>query len=411
MHRIDQVGMALRKDRIMKKHRQMRLIQRRLGQAGTAVMAAITLLGGCQARSLAQFLNGSANFLGSDGTVYMIESTVPGTGLTVYVLDDPNYGGSGTQVNLWQINDGINQFWWMNNSKGQSDYYTIASFVNPALCLDCSNSGTAPGTIVQLWSCNGTWAQNWAIQTFGINQPYVIVPGNAYWMALTTPGAYNGALLTLQNQKGNTNDNWNIIGTDETDLNDTACPFDQYVNTSTGDDPVGPSFPGISPPYSMGCYMTIIGSTVPTSIGLTPKTPYFTSNIADLGSAGLAAGKAISQQVSQFQPGGTKYTSNIASPVGFAMPYGGAPYTPTASNYGDTFGAEWVVDLMTSEIFADTFPPLETAALLAGEDFAEQQGQITSYYGDDLTVTAVAASWTMPDGQSGVIEAPPGPLQ
>ena len=38
-------------------------------------------------------------------------------------------------------------------------------------CLDVANSGTANGTKVQLWDCNGTGAQKWVIQSDGSLKP------------------------------------------------------------------------------------------------------------------------------------------------------------------------------------------------------------------------------------------------
>ena len=34
-------------------------------------------------------------------------------------------------------------------------------------CLDISGGGTADGTKIQLWTCNGTGAQNWSAQADG----------------------------------------------------------------------------------------------------------------------------------------------------------------------------------------------------------------------------------------------------
>ncbi|GAA4605051.1 type 1 glutamine amidotransferase [Actinoplanes octamycinicus] len=68
---------------------------------------------------------------------------------------DVNGGGSadGTKIQLWTCNGSGAQTWqisgqvWRNPQSGK--------------CLDVSGGGTANGTKVQLWTCNGSGAQNW----------------------------------------------------------------------------------------------------------------------------------------------------------------------------------------------------------------------------------------------------------
>jgi hypothetical protein len=43
----------------------------------------------------------------------------------------------------------------------------VRSGVGANLCLDVSNAGTAPGTNVQIWGCNGTNAQKWTLNSAG----------------------------------------------------------------------------------------------------------------------------------------------------------------------------------------------------------------------------------------------------
>jgi hypothetical protein len=40
-------------------------------------------------------------------------------------------------------------------------FYNLHPADNTALCLDVRGAGTASGTIVQVYTCNGTNAQNW----------------------------------------------------------------------------------------------------------------------------------------------------------------------------------------------------------------------------------------------------------
>jgi hypothetical protein len=41
--------------------------------------------------------------------------------------------------------------------------YTFHPANNTALCLDVAGAGTASGTLVQVYTCNGTAAQSWAL--------------------------------------------------------------------------------------------------------------------------------------------------------------------------------------------------------------------------------------------------------
>ncbi|NNG37917.1 DUF1929 domain-containing protein [Flexivirga sp. ID2601S] len=55
--------------------------------------------------------------------------------------------GSSGREQVWQYTNGV-----------------VSPTANPALCLDVNGSGTANGTTVQVWGCNGTGAQVWTIQ-------------------------------------------------------------------------------------------------------------------------------------------------------------------------------------------------------------------------------------------------------
>ena len=57
----------------------------------------------------------------------------------------------GTQIQLYTCNGSAAQTWTRN---GQ----TLRAL---GKCLDVSGGGTADGTKIQLWTCNGTGAQNW----------------------------------------------------------------------------------------------------------------------------------------------------------------------------------------------------------------------------------------------------------
>lgn len=110
-------------------------------------------------------------------TLYL---TFTGTGTGLFDVDDftlsrvtgagriTGIGGKCVDVSGAATADGTKiQLWTCNGSSAQQ--WTAAGQTWRALgkCLDVSGGAGADGTKVQLWTCNGTGAQNWAVQTDG----------------------------------------------------------------------------------------------------------------------------------------------------------------------------------------------------------------------------------------------------
>ncbi|MFE1288147.1 ricin-type beta-trefoil lectin domain protein [Streptomyces sp. NPDC058751] len=96
-------------------------------------------------------------------TLNQVPGGTPGTGEVKGVggkcLDVDNAGtADGTKVQLWTC-----------NGTGAQRWTVAADGTVKALnkCLDVDNSGTADGTKVQLWTCNGTGAQKWTVAADG----------------------------------------------------------------------------------------------------------------------------------------------------------------------------------------------------------------------------------------------------
>jgi glucose/arabinose dehydrogenase len=77
---------------------------------------------------------------------------------------DVNGGGSadGTKVQLWTCNGSGAQQWTL---PGDGTIRALGK------CLDVANSGTANGTATWLWTCNGTGAQQWTSQDGSLRNP------------------------------------------------------------------------------------------------------------------------------------------------------------------------------------------------------------------------------------------------
>lgn len=110
-------------------------------------------------------------------------------------------GGIGVQVSIWDCGRGAWQQTWRINPINQ----TIV-FPQTGRCLDRSNSGTANGTIVQLWDCNGGAAQVW--QVVGNT---IIDPISRKCLDRTNNGTTNGTLVQLWDCNGGPAQTWDGI--------------------------------------------------------------------------------------------------------------------------------------------------------------------------------------------------------
>ncbi|MFC7546056.1 ThuA domain-containing protein [Plantactinospora sp. GCM10030261] len=85
--------------------------------------------------------------------------TGPIVGLAGKCLDVRNAGtADGTQIQLYTCNGTAAQTWTVTPNS------TVKAL---GKCLDVSGGGSANGTKIQLWTCNGTGAQNWSAQADG----------------------------------------------------------------------------------------------------------------------------------------------------------------------------------------------------------------------------------------------------
>ncbi|MET8258409.1 ricin-type beta-trefoil lectin domain protein [Micromonospora sp. NPDC005205] len=118
-------------------------------------------------RSPRPFTSTSGQSLWSTEAWYTLNS-IPGspppptggtiTGVGGKCLDVDNAGtADGTKIQLWTCNGTTAQSW----TKVGDTYRVLGK------CLDVDNGGTANGTKVQLWTCNGTAAQVWQPQADG----------------------------------------------------------------------------------------------------------------------------------------------------------------------------------------------------------------------------------------------------
>lgn len=110
---------------------------------------------------------------------------------------DINASGTadGTKIQIWTCN-GTGAQQWTIGSDG--------TFRGLGKCLDVRFSGTTNGTIVQLWTCNGTGAQVWSIQPNGS----LVNPQSGKCLDVAGNGTANGTQVQIWDCTGMANQRW-----------------------------------------------------------------------------------------------------------------------------------------------------------------------------------------------------------
>ncbi|GAA3767391.1 family 16 glycoside hydrolase [Micromonospora maritima] len=121
------------------------------------------------------------------------------TGIAGKCLDVSNAGtADGTKVQLWTCNGTNAQRW----SRVGETYRALGK------CLDVSNGGTANGTRVQLWTCNGTGSQVWRPQTNGS----VLNPQSGKVLEAADGSTADGTQAQIWAYDGGDNQRWSVEG-------------------------------------------------------------------------------------------------------------------------------------------------------------------------------------------------------
>ncbi|MES4892821.1 lectin [Streptomyces sp. NPDC096012] len=105
----------------------------------------------------------------------------------------------------------------------------VTAGVNSALCVDDAGSGTADHTAIRLWSCNGTYAQDWTIATDGTLRTL------GKCLDVSNSGTTDGTLVQLYTCNGTGAQNW-TLGSDGSlkNPNSGRCLDDPNSSTTQG---------------------------------------------------------------------------------------------------------------------------------------------------------------------------------
>jgi len=99
------------------------------------------------------------------------------------------------------------QLWTCNGTGAQQ--WTIGgdgTFRALGKCLDVRNSDTANGTLVQLWTCNGTAAQVWSVQPNGS----LVNPRSGRCLDVSGNGTADGTQIHIWDCHGGANQRWTV---------------------------------------------------------------------------------------------------------------------------------------------------------------------------------------------------------
>ena len=113
-----------------------------------------------------------------------------------------------------------------SQSISSGDVYNFGTLANPGACMDAQGAGTADGTQIQEWSCNGTGAQSFAVQA-AANGAYNLVNTNANkCVNVQGAGTADGTKIQLYDCNGTAAQTFSI--------EPQANGFVTLVNTNSG---------------------------------------------------------------------------------------------------------------------------------------------------------------------------------
>ncbi|WP_067509782.1 ThuA domain-containing protein [Actinoplanes sp. TFC3] len=123
-------------------------------------------------------------------------------GLADKCLDVSGAGtADGTKIQLWTCNGTAAQRWTVTPGATGSTVKALGK------CLDVAGGGTANGTKAQLWTCNGTGAQVWAAQADGTLRN----PQSGRCLDVSGSGTADGQQVHIWDCTGAANQKWRLV--------------------------------------------------------------------------------------------------------------------------------------------------------------------------------------------------------
>jgi hypothetical protein len=145
----------------------------------------------------------------------------------------------GTAVQLWTCNGTGAQQWTVGNPD--------SSIQALGKCLDVSAAGTANGTVVQLYTCNGTNAQKWTP-----SNGELVNTGSGKCLDATGPSSADGTRLQIWSCAGTANQLWTLPG--------GGTPSPTPTATTGGNPDLGPNVHIFDPSMSAASIQSTVNS-------------------------------------------------------------------------------------------------------------------------------------------------------
>ncbi|HSW99513.1 MAG TPA: ricin-type beta-trefoil lectin domain protein [Patescibacteria group bacterium] len=146
-----------------------------------------------------------------------ITSAIGGKCLDVY----SNGRANGTKVELWTCNGSAAQNWTLQPVPDNSGNVTV-HVNNEDKCLDAANSQTTEKTFVQLWACNGSIAQVWKVDIK--THALVYVNGVNKCLDVQASGNFDGTQIWLWTCNGTNAQVWYPPQLSNGSINPTPTP-------------------------------------------------------------------------------------------------------------------------------------------------------------------------------------------
>ena len=107
----------------------------------------------------------------------------------------------GTQVQIWDCNNGANQTW-THTAAGELTVYNG----DTTRCIDANGQGTTPGTKAIIWNCNSQANQQWTVTTDGTIKGIQ----SGLCLDLTNSGTTNGTPVQLSTCNSQPSQKWTL---------------------------------------------------------------------------------------------------------------------------------------------------------------------------------------------------------
>lgn len=140
-----------------------------------------------------------------DGVYQICSSTDTNYGLSI----DSNSMYDSARIHLWEL-DSSNPFSFFKIEYLENGYYQITN-IGSQKAMDVNQGSSLPGTIVQQYTSNQSYAQQWKIIPAGENSYYLISRCNNLYLDLRMNVATNGSIIQTYSSNNSSAQKWHLV--------------------------------------------------------------------------------------------------------------------------------------------------------------------------------------------------------